>query len=149
MKGYYFALPRLAMQRTARDESNWLEINAVGCFIHLVVYCFAFHLFLSGRALWLQLLMLLPLAFCVWMFWLLLFYFDSLCLKLLRAIGIMRSLSDGRGQSVLIGTVTSCFAFSLLRDGRLFQAIGLAWLILVALNLVAAGFLANVSAAAK
>lgn len=154
--GYYFALPRFATQwsgNIARDESNWLEINVAGLLMHLVVYCFAFHICLSGHSLWQQLILLLPLAFLVWIFWSLLFYFNSLCLKFLRAAGIMRQLPDGRAQSILIGIVVTCFALSLARTGGHFQVIGIAWLILVMLNLTAAGLLAlrtsHVSAAAK
>ncbi len=154
--GYYFALPRFGTQwsgNIARDESNWFEINLAGLLMHLVVYCSAFQIFLSGHSRWSQLLLLLPLAFLVWIFWLLLFYFNSLCLKFLRAAGIMRQLSNGRAQSILIGIVVTCFALPLARTGGHFQMIGDAWLILVVLNLTAAALLArrtpHVSAAAK
>ena len=83
--------------------------------MHLVVYAFVFRALLAGRALWLQLLFVLPLAFLVWILWLLLFYLSSLIIKALRAIGLMRDLSDRRAQSiVLVSAVSLCaLAFEL------------------------------------
>ncbi len=148
---FYFSLPRLLAKcggRSAkRTQNNWLEANAAGIFLHIVFYAFAFRVFLNGHSLWLQLLLLLPLAFLVWIFWLLLFYFDSLVMRGLRAIGLMRHLSDGRAQSILIGLVASVCALALAFDRGAYKIIGLSWLALVVLNLLSAAILSlNVSA---
>jgi hypothetical protein len=147
--GFYFALPRLWTKwrgrNAARDENNWLEMNVAGLLFHLIVYIFAFHLLASGLTFWQQLLLLIPLAFLVWFFWLLLFYLDSLCIKLLRALGFMRRLSDGRAQTILIGAVMICFALSLARESGVWRAVGILGLIIFALNLLAATILALAS----
>ena len=148
---FYFSLPRLLTQccgRSAkRTQNNWLEANAAGIFLHAVFYAFAFRVFLSGHNIWLQLLLLLPLAFLVWISWLLVFYFDSLVIRGLRAIGLMRHLSDSHAQSILIGLVASTFALALALDREAYKIIGAAWLILVVLNLLSAAILSlNVSA---
>ncbi|MGZ5002949.1 MAG: hypothetical protein ACXWBM_07120 [Chthoniobacterales bacterium] len=147
---YYFSLPRLLAKwrgrSAARTENNWREANIVGLCFHIVVYLFAFRLLLAGCNFWL--ILLLPLAFLVWICWLLFFYFASLLTKLLRTIGFMRELSDGRAQSVIIGTATVVCAGALVFDRAPFNIIGIAWLVIVALNLLAAVILkSNVSAA--
>ncbi|MDQ6912199.1 MAG: hypothetical protein M3119_08100 [Verrucomicrobiota bacterium] len=148
---FYFSLPRLLAKccgRSAkRTQNNWLEANAAGIFLHVVFYAFAFRVFLSGHIILLQLLLLLPIAFLVWIFWLLLFYFDSLVIKGLRAMGFLRHLSDGSAQSILIGLVASACAVALALDRDGYKIIGEAWLTLVALNLLSAAILSlNVSA---
>jgi hypothetical protein len=147
--GFYFALPRLWAKcrggNAARDESNWLEMNVAGLFFHLIAYVFAFHLLASGLTFAQQILLLIPLAFLVWFFWLLLFYLDSLCIKLLRALGFMRRLSDGRAQTILIGVVMICFAISLASESGVWRAIGILGLGIFALNLLAAAILALAS----
>jgi hypothetical protein len=62
--------------------------------------------------------------------------------KFLRSVGLMRSLSAGSAQSVLIGIVMTMFAFALHNGPPLFQIIGMVWIGAVALNLFAAIVLA-------
>ena len=142
---FYFSLPRLIAKccgRSAtRTQNNWLEANAAGIFLHVVFYVFAFRVLLSGHKTWLQLLLLLPLAFLVWIFWLLLFYFDSLVIRGFRAIGSMRNLPDSRAQSILIGLIASVCAVLLAFDHAAYKIVGVAWLALVALNLFSAAIL--------
>jgi hypothetical protein len=148
---FYFSLSRLLARCCGRSgrrtQNNWLEANAAGIFLHVVFYAFAFRVLLGGHNIWLQLLLLLPLALLVWIFWLLLFYFDSLVIRGLRAVGFMRHLSDSRAQSILIGIVASACALALALDRDAFKIIGVAWLALMALNLLSAAILSlNVSA---
>ncbi|MDQ2918415.1 MAG: hypothetical protein M3R10_00840, partial [Verrucomicrobiota bacterium] len=83
---FYFSLSRLYAKlcgrNATRTQNNWPEANAVGIFLHIVFCTFAFRVLLAGHAFMLQLLLLLPLAVLVWIFWLLLFYFDSLVIKI-------------------------------------------------------------------
>src|SRR5947207_2104117 len=104
---FYFSLPRLLAGKRARSEKNFLEANGVGLCIHFVIFVSAFRLLLGGCSFSQQLLLLPVLALLLWFFWLLFFYLNSLFIKALRAIGLLRDLSDGRAQSVLIGIVTS------------------------------------------
>lgn len=150
---FYFALPRLLAkwrgQSAARTEKNWLETNIAGTLSHLVVYVFAFQLLLAESAPWNQLLLCIPLALLVWIFWLLVFYFNSWLIELLRTCGLMRRLSDSRAQSVIIGLMTTAFAVYLLFAGPCAAMLGIIWLAAVSLNLVAAAVLALSDAGAK
>lgn len=142
--GVYFALPRLCAHwrgRSARrSERNWLEANIAGTLVHLVVYASAFQLLLARQSLWRQVLLCLPLALLVWVFWLLLLYANSLVIRSLRAVRLMRHLPDRRAQTALICILTAVFAVRLLTTGA--WGIGAVWLAVFALNLLAAALLA-------
>lgn len=136
---FYFALPRLLANlgggTAARTEANWLEANAVGALVHATVYLFAWQALLRGRPALIQLLLAVPLAFVVWIFWILFFYCTSLLIRLVW---------DGsrlRAQSVCVGIATTCFALALIESRSWMQWIGWTWMSLVTLNLLAAGIL--------
>ncbi len=145
-KGFYFSLSRLLAHwcgcDAKRSEKNYFEANLVGTFIHVVALAFGFRFLLARFPFWQEVLLVLPLALVVWIFWLLFFYFASLLTKAFRTLGIMREISDARAQSVLIGTVTTVFAFALIGGPRAFQIIGMVWIAAVALNIFAALLLA-------
>lgn len=138
--GFYFALPRLFL-RGPRSERNWLEANLVGGFIHLLVYLGAFRILLLRATPLRQILLCLPLAFLVWVFWLLTIYLNSLLIRLLRAAGLMREMPDRYAQSLLVGIITTFFAWALIGAGSWLRALGILWMTLIALNLLAALFL--------
>jgi hypothetical protein len=139
---FYFALPRLCWWwnggSAARTEANWLETNAVGLLVHGTVSLFAFQLLLAGLPTLAQLLLLVPLAFLLCVFWSVFFYLNAL---LIRA-GMLGSLPRLRAQSLLIGILTSCLAIALVRSGTWTKWVGLVWLSAVALNVAAAALLA-------
>ncbi len=116
---YYFALPRLVASQlgwnAARTESNWLEANIVGGFEHLIWYAFAAHTLLPVCRRGNKSRCSFRLAFCVWICWLLVIYLNSVLIRLLRVCGLLRDLSNARAQSVLLGIVTTGFAFYLAR----------------------------------
>jgi hypothetical protein len=147
---FYFALPRLLWWLVGgdarRSEKNGLEANAVGSLLHLVVYAFAFQVLLANRTLSAQLLLLLPLAFLVWLFWLNLIYANSRIIKLLRACGLMRDLPQSRAQGILIGIITTLFALHLLEARGWLAPLGAVWIGAVTLNLIAAVLLALIGA---
>ncbi len=142
MSEYNFSLPRLLAHcrgRPAhRTERNWTEANVVGALVHLVVYVFAFDILLAGLPAWQGVFLSIPLAFGVWIFWLLVLYLDSLTIRLLRACGFLRTMSDIHAQSFLICTITTVCAVQLLLTASWTRFIGVVWIALVALNLFAA-----------
>lgn len=146
MNEFYFALPRLLARSRAnqhmRSEKNSLEANVVGTLNHLLVYAFAFALLLKDLPGWQQVLLLLPLAVLVLIFWLLLLYVNSWIIKLLRAAGLMRALPNNRAQTLLISIVTTAMAGKLLFSEGWPRCVGLLWLAAVGLNLLAATLLA-------
>lgn len=138
---FYFALPRLLAAwgggSAARTETNWVEANVVGAFAHGIVYLFAFQVLVAGLSPVAQVLLLLPVVFVVWVFWVVFFYSTSL---LIRA-GLLRHLPRARAQSILVGTLATCLSMGLIGGGTWMKWIGLIWLTGVSLNLVAAALL--------
>lgn len=143
---FYFALPRLlAMLRGGdprRGEQNGAEAWVAGIASYLVSYLFFAGFVPETFAWWTNGLLLVILAFLVWLFWLLALYVNSLVLKLLSWAGLFRALPVRRGQSVLVATTTTAMAFGLLPRGGLAGELGATWLAAVALNLGAALILA-------
>lgn len=142
---FYFSLPRLIASQLGwnadRTEGNWLEANIVGGGEHLIWYAFAAQLLLSRLPLWEQIALLIPVAFLVWLCWLVALYINSVLIRLLRAAGLIRDLSNVRAQSVLLGMVTTVFAFYLVENESWLALLGIAWVAAVSLNLLAAAVL--------
>ena len=128
-------------QKFARTESNWAEANVAGILVQLVVSVFFFHVLLEDLARWKQLLLLVPLAMLVWLFWLVLFYINSLAIRLLRTLGFVQSLPDRYAQSFLVELTTTAFAAELLRSTSWARVVGAIWMTAVVLNLSAAALL--------
>lgn len=143
---FYFAFPRLLAKlgggSAERTDTNWLETNAVGTLIHAIVFLFLAQLFLAGRAVWQQLMLLVPLAILTLLFWMVLFALQTLIIRSARSLGLLRDIRDDRANGVLIGIVTTAFAWQLLGAGTWVRAIAAVWLVAVALNLLAACVLA-------
>lgn len=144
--GFYFGLPRLVAhwrgRASARTEMNGLEARVAGAIVHGVVYLCAAHFLLAGLPLWLQVALLLPLLLLVWLLWIVVLFLNFLLLRFLRAKGLLESNSEGRAQSFLVGTFTTLCALALLASDSLLAAIGVAWLILLLLNLGADALIA-------
>jgi hypothetical protein len=142
---FYFALPRLVEKirggSAERTDSNWLEANAVGTFIHGIVYLFFAQLFLSSLPRWQQLALLLPLAIFVLLFWILLFALQSLVIKAAERAGLLRARPASRVQGVLIGIMTTGLAWRFTLDESWLRVLGWFWIAAVSLNLLAAGVL--------
>ena len=143
---FYFALPRLLAKlggcSAARTESNWLEANIVGTATHAIAYIFFAHLLLAGLPRWQQFALLLPIAGVVWLFWLLLFALNAVVISLFRAAGLLRRMPESHVQGIAIGALTTVFAFHLITAGSWMRPLGIAWVIAVSLNLLAAIILA-------
>lgn len=138
---FYFALPRLLAywngRSSVRSEQNGFEARTIGALMHGVVYATAAHYLLADLPLAWQAVLLLPLAFAVWLGWVLLLYLNAVIIGLARSVGVMRDLPDARAQSVLVGIFTTLCAVDLVARGT-FAWLGLTWLVLLVMNLLAA-----------
>lgn len=143
---FYFSLPRfIALLRggdTRRAESNAVEAWLVGLMMYLVHYFFFAHYIPSRLSPWLTTLLVIVLAFWVWLFWLLLLYLSSVIIQLLRLFGLFRTISTRRAQGILWGIFTTAMACALLKDSPWVREIGAIWLVAVAMNLASAVVLA-------
>jgi len=149
---FYFSLLRvIAMFRggdARRTESNPFEAWLIGLMIYSVHYLFFATLsFPSNLKPWLTALLLVALAFWIWLFWLLLLYFNSIIIKALRVCGLFRAIPTRRAQSILWGISTTAMACALLKGSPMPRELGAIWLVAVAMNLVSAMILAFSDAA--
>jgi hypothetical protein len=143
---YYFAATRfiahLRGRSACRSEKNWVEANIVGAAVFSVSYAAVGRVLLGDASVGRQLLFAIPVAIATWLFWLVALYVNLLAIKLLRAGGFLRDLSDARAQSLLIGLTTTLFACWLATAPSWVSFLGFTWLGGVFLNLTAAALLA-------
>ncbi len=142
MSESYFAFPRLIAkwrgQSVERSEKNAWEAYVAGGLTHLIVYVAAFEMLLGDRSLWLQLLLLVPLAALVFLGWIIFFYLSA---RLLDVTGLVSNWPRNRAQNVIVGIWTTVLAVCLVRAGSCPAILGWIWMSAVALNLFAAGLL--------
>jgi hypothetical protein len=143
---FYFALPRLLSKirggNGSRAETNATEAWLVGVGIYVVSYLYFVECLFPVTSWLLRGLLLIVLAFLVWLFWLLVFYLNSLILKLFRSAGFLRALPPRRGQSILLVTIATAMAAALVQRGSFGSEIGAIWLTATVMNLAAAAILA-------
>jgi hypothetical protein len=140
---FYSPLLRLIAKFRGGDtrpvESNGSEARLIGLAIYAVHYVFfAAKLIPLHLAEWLIALLLVALAFWIWLFWLLVLYLNSVIIKLLRRCGFFRTIPDRRLQSILWGVITTAMALELLRCSPWMRELGSIWLLAVGMNLVSA-----------
>ena len=139
---FYFALPRLFAKfrggDTSRAEKNGSEAWAASLAVYAISYLYFAGFVPDNLSRWMRALILIALAFLVWLFWLLMLYLNSLILKLVHGLGLFRSLPMRRGQSVLVASLATVMAVALVLRDSLVSEVGAIWLIATALNLVAA-----------
>lgn len=143
---FYFALPRLiATMRGAdgrRAEKNGSEAWVGNIAIYLINYLFFAQFIPAHLPLWQRALFLVGVVFLVWLFWLLVLYFNSLIIELLCHVGIFRAMPARHAQSILLGTWATAMAVDLLDRGSWIGEAASIWLVAVAMNLAAAAILA-------
>ena len=143
---FYFSLLRLiAMLRGAdptRAETNGPEAWLAGVAMYLIGFLFFAQFVPVDLNPGLTALALVVLAFLVWLFWLLVLYFNSLIIRLLQPAGFFQSIPTRRGQSILLGLWATMMAFDLVQRGSWVGEVAAIWLVAVALNLAAAVILA-------
>jgi hypothetical protein len=149
---FYFSLFRvIALLRggeARRTESNGLEALLVGLMIYSIHYLLFATLFIpSNLEPWLTGLLLVALAFWIWLFWLLLLYINSVIIKVLHVCGLFRAIPTRRIQSVLWGISTTAMACALLKSSPSLREFAAIWLVAVAMNLASALVLAFSDAA--
>lgn len=140
---FYFSLFRLLVQIRGGDarraESNSFEAWLVGLMVYAIHYLFFATLFIPPHLRpWLAALLLVALAFWVWLFWLLLLYLNSVIIKVLHLCGLSRAIPTRHAQSILWGIATTAMACSLLRGSPWVHEVGAFWLVAAAMNLAAA-----------
>ena len=141
-KGYLFALSRLIArlrgQEVQRAEWSRGEIYSFG-------FCvFGFACVVAARAVWPfvrpAVFLFLPLA--VWIGFLLLYYFISLLARLLRCVGVYSAVTNNPLQHFVIMSLLTLLAGWLLLDPNIWlRSLGIFWLALVGLNLLAVALL--------
>jgi len=144
---FYFSLFRVIVLLHGGDarraETNGFEALLVGLTIYLIHYFFFATRFIpSDLTPWLTALLLVALAFWIWLFWLLLLYVNSLIIKALQLCGLFRAIPTRRAQSILWGILTTAMAYTLLGSSRSLHEFAAIWLVAVAMNLVSAVILA-------
>jgi len=144
---FYFSLFRLiAMLRggsTARAESNAVEAWLAGLMVYLIHYLFFAALFIPSKfEPWKTALLLVALAFWVWLFWLLVLHLNSMIIRMLHLCGLFRAIPTRRLQSILWIILTTAMAWTLLKSSPAPREAGAIWLVAVAMNLAAAVVLA-------
>jgi len=92
----------------------------------------------AATPLWLQAFTLVLLILGIWLLWMLALHLNALLIKLLNYGGIFCGLPIRRAQSILIMSLTSCLAYSLVVAGSVTSVAGIVWLAAVILNLGAA-----------
>src|SRR5450759_5348484 len=140
---FYFSLLRvIALLRgedARRAESNGFEAWLVGLMIYSIHYLFFATLFIpSNLEPWLTALLLVALAFWLWLCWLLLLYINSAIIKVLHVCGLFRTIPTRRAQSILWGISTTAIACALLKRSPSLRELGAIWLVAVAMNLASA-----------
>jgi hypothetical protein len=143
---FYFSLLRLlALLRggdATRAETNGSEAWLAGVAMYLISFLFFAQFVPVDLNFWLTGLALIVLAFLVWLFWLVVLYFNSLIIKLLRPAGFFQSIPTRRAQSILLGISATTMALDLVQRGSWMGEVAAIWLVAVALNLAAAVVLA-------
>lgn len=143
---FYFSLLRLmAMLRGAdatRAENKGAEAWLAGVALYLISFLFFAQVLPADLNPWLNALLLVALAFLVWLFWLLVIYLNSLVIKFLRPCGLFRTIPIRRAQSILLVTTATAMAFDLVRRGSWMGEFAASWLVAVGMNLAAAVVLA-------
>jgi hypothetical protein len=143
--GFYFSLPRVLHQMrgspAAPSENHAIEayLGSIGAF--LITFLYGWELLIVGWRGGPAIVAGMLLVFAVWMFWILVFYLNSLLIKLLRLVGLFRQTSNRDAQNIFIGVVIAILAYRLSILPTWAHWIGVFCLTLLTINLLAALFL--------
>lgn len=142
---FYFALPRLLALLQGGDGGRW-EGNAaeawfVSIAIFFVVALALAEMTISPRSLLAIFASTLLFLFLTFLASMILFYLNSLAIRLARFCGLGGTLSNVRLQSIIVGALTTLCALELSRAPTGTRLVGLIWLVLVTANLLAAAAL--------
>jgi hypothetical protein len=141
--GYAFALPRLiarlAGRRARRAELSRWEAYGLGILVFGISCVFAARIILPVvRLEVLQGLVLVLLPFAIWIAYLLLYFLNAQIVSLLRTLGLYTAPTNNPFQHIVIMSGTTLLAGLLLQDECAWlKSLGIFWLGLLALNLLA------------
>lgn len=139
---FYFALPRLANRMRGRSahvsENNAVEAYAGSIVLFAVSFLFALGFFAEKFSGWRMIVITILLVFAVWIFWLLIFYANSLVIKFLRACGLLSQTRKRHAQDIFIGIVVAALAWRLSILHSWIRWVGIICLCALAANLAAA-----------
>ena len=139
---FYFALPRLLNRMRGRtdevSESNAAEAYLGSLGIFIITFVFGLQLFAERFGGWSVIAFDLVLVFAVWIFWVVVFYINSLIVKLLRACGLFRGTPNRRAQDIFIAIVVAAMAYRLSILPGWQRSVGLLCLCALSANFVAA-----------
>lgn len=139
---FYFALPRLANRMRGRSahvsENNAVEAYAGSIALFAVSFLFALGFFAEKFSGWRMIVITIVLIFAVWIFWLLIFYANSLVIKFLRACGFLSQTPKRHAQDIFVGIVVAALAWRLSIFDSWIHWVGIICLCALAANLVAA-----------
>jgi hypothetical protein len=136
--GFYFSLPRLLNRGANVSESNVLETYLGSIGIFMVTFFIGLPLFTPGLHGWPALAMGILLFCAVWIFWLAVFYINSLIIRLLRTCGLFPRTDNRHAQDILIGIVITVLAYQLSILPSWTRWMGVSCLVLLGANLLAA-----------
>ena len=139
---FYFALPRLLHRLGGGtdkiSEGNTAEAYLGGIVTFLVSFLFAWQLFADRCTGWQAIAVGILLLLAVSILWLLVFYLNSLVIKILRIGGIFRKMANRHAQDILIEVLVAVFAYELAISVSWTRWIGISSLLLLGANFVAA-----------
>ncbi len=145
--GFYFALPRLCSRllggKGERSERSAVEAFGVGVWMYFIHFGYAALALRLNDLSVASLLLIVLVAAAVWIWWLLIFYANSLVAKLLAMTPAFRSMPLREIASMIFCAETTLIAIALTRANSIFRWLALAWLIAVVLNGVAAIVIAS------
>ena len=95
------------------SESNAAEayLGSIGIFI--ITFVFGLQLFAEQFSGWSLIVSVAVLVFAVWIFWLAIFYINSIFIKGLRACSLFRVTPNRRAQDFFIGIVVAAMSYRL------------------------------------
>jgi len=95
------------------SESNAAEayLGSIGIFI--ITFVFGLQLLAGRFSGWSLIVSAAVLVFAVWIFWLAIFYINSIFIKGLRACGLLRGTPNRRAQDFFIGIVVAATSYRL------------------------------------
>ena len=140
--GFYFSLPRLLSGVTGRgfhfSEGGFFETCLGSLAVLLIPYLFLVDLVINHLAGWMAFVAGVALLFAIWIFWLVVLYLNSVMIEVLHDLGFFRKVTGRHLQDIFVGIIITFFASELSILNSWVRWIGIFWLIILAMNLLAA-----------
>ena len=139
--GFYFSLPRLLSRITGRSshfsEGGFFETCLGGLAVLLIPYLFLVDLVMNHLGRWMTFVTGIALLFAIWIFWLVVLYLNWVMIQVLHGLGFFRRVTERHLQDIFVGIIITFFASELSILNSWVRWIGIFWLIILAMNLLA------------